>query len=183
MLGVPGPGQPRGRQAVPTGQRPTRPGQGEARGLEPPRGAATTRRGAACARTRAATAVAARGSAAKQGQSRPGKVRTAWRGLRRASPAVTRARSGNGGAARRAGAAAGGGERRRPCAANEEAGLGAKPSEGREKKLSPRGIELRLTEGGESAATGGEQSSGRRQWRRGIGLGLGLKGNGVGAGS
>jgi hypothetical protein len=32
------------------------------------------------------------------------------------------------------------------------AGLGAKPSEGKEEKLSPRGIELRLTEGGESAA-------------------------------
>ena len=115
--------QPRRRQAGPTGQQPTRPGQGKARGLDPPRGAATTRRGAASARTRAATAAAARAGAARQGRSRPGEMRTGMRRRRRASPAVAQARSGGEGAVRRAGAAAGGEERLRPCREADGAGL------------------------------------------------------------
>ena len=60
------------------------------------------------------------------------------------------ARSGDEGAVRRTGAAAGGGERRRPCRGGEGAGLGVERVEGSEEMLHPRGIEPRLTVGGES---------------------------------
>ena len=43
MVGTPPAGQPRRRQAGPTGQLPTRPGQGKAAGLDPPGSAATAR--------------------------------------------------------------------------------------------------------------------------------------------
>ena len=64
-------------------------GQGEARGLDPPRGAATTRRGAARTRTRAATAAAARAGAARRGWSRAGEARTACARATRAVAAPT----------------------------------------------------------------------------------------------
>jgi len=101
----------------------------------------------------------------------PGKARMAMRRWQRASPAGWTAGNGGGRAARRAGAAAGGGARRRLCREGEGAGLGAKPSEGREEMLPVQGIEPRLT---------GAAESRRRAaiMKEGNGLGLGFEGNG-----
>jgi len=64
------------------------------------------------------------------------------------------ARSGDELAARRAGAAAGGDERRRLCRGGEGAGLGVERVEGSKETLPTRGIEPRLTVGGESRRRG-----------------------------
>ena len=95
------------RQAGPTGQRPTRPGQGEA-GLDRGVGAATASRAAlgvrAHARARRRRTAAARGGATRRGRSRPGEARTAMRRRRWTSPQQRRrgaAASGRRGGERR----------------------------------------------------------------------------------
>ena len=69
MLGIPGPGQPRGRQAGPTGQRPPRPGQGESRALTRT-WARPRRRAARRARTSRVATAAAQGGAGEAGPER-----------------------------------------------------------------------------------------------------------------
>ena len=120
-LGAPPAGQPRRRQAGPTGQRATQPGQDEA-GLDRGVGAATASRGA---RARACAATASGGGAKRRNGAGPERERRGAYGDAEVAARLTSggaARSGGGGAARRAEAAAAGGARRRPYRKGERAG-------------------------------------------------------------
>ena len=70
MLGTPPASQPRRRQAGPTGQRATQPGQGEA-GLDRGMGVATASRASRGARARACAATASGGGAKRRNGAGP----------------------------------------------------------------------------------------------------------------